>query len=74
MNCQQEIFKTKTPQSLHPRLKATKLVTTVELFGIDAVPLVSTPRNVITPCIRPEQILYQSWQTYAEMNMAFGIS
>ena len=66
----QEIFKTKTPQSLHPRLKATKLVTTVELFGIDAVPLVSTPRNVITPCIRPEQILYQSWQTYAEMNMA----
>jgi hypothetical protein len=63
-----ELVSCKIPIMLVPRLEAIHLVSNVELFGLESIPLPTTPRSVPTPSLSPDQLTYLSWQMIANMS------
>ena len=59
----------KSSETLVPRLNAIHLLSAVELYGPESIPLPETQRTVPTPSLHPDQLIYLSWQKIANMSL-----
>ena len=65
----QELVIDKSSETLVPRLNAIHLLSAVELYGPESIPLPETQRTVPTPSLHPDQLIYLSWQKIANMSL-----